>query len=148
MTTIPPTATTPTPPEGKSARLARWTKRWLGATADRGSIPVWAGFLGAPLVWGIHFQVAYALVPWICTTQRYWVAHVWTIACLLLSLWFMWLCYREWRHTGGGSPTSEEPPSLGRSRFVAVVGLMSAALFTLLTAAGHVPIFFFSPCWD
>ena len=71
-----------------------------------------------------------------------------TIVCLALSLWFTWLCWREWRHIGGGSPSSSEPPGEGRTRFAAVVGLMSAALFTLLIAAGHIPIFFFSPCWD
>ena len=147
MTTIPPSATTPTPPE-KTRRLARWTKHWAGAASDRGSIPVWAGILGAPLLWGVHFQVAYAMVPWICTTQRYWVAHLFTVACVLLSVWFTWLCWREWRYVGGGRPSSDEPPVEGRTRFVAVVGLMSAALFTLLIAAGHVPIFFFSPCWD
>ena len=148
MTTIPPSATTPTEPEKHPRAVWRFTKRWLGAASDRGAIPVWAGFLGAPLIWAIHFTIAYAMVPWICTTQKYWPAHLFTIVCLAISGWFTWLCLREWRHLGGGPPTSTEPPVEGRSRFVAVVGLMSAALFTLLIAAGHIPIFFFSPCWD
>jgi TRAP-type C4-dicarboxylate transport system permease small subunit len=147
MTTVPPDATTPTPPE-KTGQLSRLTKHLTGAAADRGAIPVWAGFIGAPLVWGIHLQIGFMLVPWICTTQRYWVAHLFTIVCVTLSLGFTWLCWREWRHVGGGAPSGDEAPALGRTRFVAVVGLMSAALFTFVTAAGHLPIFFFSPCSD
>src|SRR5688500_4006759 len=121
--------------------MTRATKWIAGVTPDRGSLPVWAGIIGAPLLWALHFQVAYAMVPWICTTQRYWVAHVFTVACVAISIWFTWLCWREWRGVA-------EPDLAGRSRFLAAVGTMSAALFTLLIAAGHIPIFILSPCWD
>ena len=148
MTSIPPSATTPTPPEKSPRALWRFTQRWFLAAADRGSIPVWSGFIGAPLLWGLHLQIGYAMVPWICTTQRYWVAHLFTIVCLAICVCFTWLCWREWQHVGGGSPSSHEPPAEGRTRFAALVGLMSAALFALLILANHLPIFFFSPCWD
>ncbi|MEA2734366.1 MAG: cytochrome c oxidase subunit [Humisphaera sp.] len=131
-----------------TTHFSRLTHSLTGVAADRGSIPVWAGFIAAPIVWGLHLQLGYMLVPWLCTTQRYWAVHLVTIVCLAISGWCTWLCWREWRHVGGGNPSSAEPPIEGRARFVAVVGLMSAALFTLLIAAGHIPIFFFSPCWD
>jgi hypothetical protein len=122
---------------------------WItGVSPDRGSIPVWAGFIGAPFLWSMHLIFSYMMVPWLCTTQHYWVPHVVTLAFLAVTGYFTFLCWREWRHVGGGEPSSDEPPVNGRSRFAAVVGLMSAALFTLLIAAEHIPAFFLSPCWN
>jgi hypothetical protein len=123
--------------------------QWLASvSSDRGSIAVWAGFIGAPLLWGVHLQLGYMLVPWLCTTQKYWVAHLVTVLFLIAGGVCIWLCWREWRRVGGGMPSSHEPPIDGRTRFAALVGMWSSALFTMVIFAGHLPTFFLSPCWD
>jgi hypothetical protein len=115
---------------------------------DKASLPLWAGVIIAPLAWAAHLQLGYMLVPWICTTQRYWVAHVVTLASLAVAGWCVYLCWREWRRLGGGWPSSSEENPAGRGRFLGVLGMMSGGLFFLLIAAGHLPIFYLSPSTD
>ena len=136
------------PPGRTSFALARWTHRATGAVADRGAIPVWAGFIGAPLLWMSHLTLTYMLVPWVCTTQKHWVGHLVTLLFAAGGVWFCYLCWREWRHVGGGEPGSGEDPPVGRTRFAAVIGLLSSALFTLIIIAEHIPAFILNPCWD
>ena len=125
------------------------TQWFSGVSADRGSIPVWAGFIGAPLLWLAHLQLTYMLVPWVCTTHRHWPWHLLTLVFLGIGVWFIFLCWREWRRVGGGVPSSsEQPADSARTRFVAVVGMMSSALFTLIIAAEHIPTFILHPCWN
>ena len=122
---------------------------WVGNTrTDRGSLPVWAGVVIAPLVWGAHLQVEYMLVPWLCTTGRHWVGHTITLVSLLLTAWCVFLCWREWRLVGAGEPSGHEGGEVGRTRFAGVLGMLSGSLFFLLIFAGHLPVFFLSPCWD
>jgi len=122
---------------------------WVGnVRGDRGSAPIWAGIVVAPLVWAAHLQVAYMLVPWLCTTQRYWVAHVVTLASLAVTAWCVYACWREWRLVGAGVPSDHEGGEAGRTRFAGALGMLSGALFFLLILAGHIPVFFLSPCWD
>jgi hypothetical protein len=123
--------------------------RWLaGVESDRGSLPLWAGWMGSPMLWATHLVLGYMLVPWLCTTHRAWVAHVVTVAFAAGSGSCVYFCWRVWRDVGGGMPSSSEAPALGRTRFAAVVGIMSGALFTLLILAQHLGHFFLSPCWD
>jgi TRAP-type C4-dicarboxylate transport system permease small subunit len=120
--------------------------QWIaGVDSDRGSIPVWAGFVGAPLLWAAHFQLGYMLVPWLCKRQQYWVMHALTLLFLAASAWCIYLCWREWRHVGAGADINEDAPT-GRTRFAGLVGIMSSALFTLLIFSNHLPTFFIDPC--
>lgn len=128
--------------------LAKAAEDASGAPQDRGSIAVWAGFVWAPVLWITHLQLEYMLIPWVCTNGHGWVTHATTLAFLAASAWCIYLCWREWRHVGGGSPSSSEDPPIGRTRFAGMVGILSASLFTLIIAAQHIPAFFFSPCWD
>jgi hypothetical protein len=128
--------------------LSHTFERITGVHPDRGSIPVWAGFIGAPFLWSMHLLLLYMMVPWFCATGRNWVGHLLTALFIAVGLWFTYLCWREWRHVGGGEPSSDEPPANGRTRFAAVVGMMSSALFTLVIAAEHIPAFMLSPCWN
>jgi hypothetical protein len=101
------------------------------------------------LLWGAHLQVEYMLVPWLCTTGRGWVAHLITVVAALAAIYFIFLCWREWRRFGGGEESNPPPPDkIARPRFSGSIGLMSASLFTLLIIAQHIVAFFWSPCWD
>ena len=55
---------------------------------------------------------------------------------------------REWHHLGRGWPAGSEGDEQGRTRFLAVSGIVSSALFSLIILAQAITGFFISPCWD
>jgi hypothetical protein len=114
--------------------------------SQHGSIGLWAGVVGAPSLWAVHLQLNYMLVPWVCMTHHEWVLHAVTIVSLIGSAWCVYLCSTELRRKDDPDPTAS--PANDRSRFTAMVGMMSSALFTLLILAQDLPTFFISPCWD
>jgi hypothetical protein len=122
---------------------------WIAnVPSDRGSIPLWAGIIGAPLLWATHLQLQYMLTWWCCTTGQMWVLHALTLLFLAAAGYCCYLCWREWHNVGAGALSSDEAPPVGRSRFAGLLGLMSGSLFALLIVAQHLPTFFLSPCWD
>jgi hypothetical protein len=110
-------------------------------------ISLWAGVIAAPLIWAGQFQLEYMLVPWLCTTGRTWVAHLIFALAFLLALACTFLCWRQWRAFTAGQQAAP-PDAIPRPHFSGLLGVMSAALFTLLIVANHIGIFFLSPCWD
>jgi hypothetical protein len=89
-----------------------------------------AGLYAGPLAWLVSLQVNYALVPWICA-HHVQLIHPVTVASALISIAGGLLSWRAWRSAG-----PEVPPDRsggGRPhRFVALVGVLAAALFTLV----------------
>ena len=118
-----------------------------GVEVDRGTIPLWAGVLGSPLLWAVQFQLTYMLVPWCCTHHNRWLIPLIHLVFLLITLACGVLCLGHWRELGMEMPRSQEVEQLARRKFLAVLGLMSASLFSLLIIAHTVPSFFLDPCW-
>jgi hypothetical protein len=115
----------------------RWRKLSLGA-----------GLFAGPAAWAMQLQVVYALVPWACKHHRTYLLHVMTATFLLVSVAGGLLAWREWRRVGGGWPSGTEGDPDTRSRFMAVLGIFTSALFTLVILAQWVPAFVFDPCQD
>ncbi len=110
-----------------------------------GLLALWAGVLVPPLAWLSNLLVSYLLVPWACATGRQFVLHLVTLVAVLLALgggllaWHnWWRAGREWPGDGGGV--------LVRSRFMAVVGLLSSAVFGLVILAQGIPSFILHAC--
>jgi hypothetical protein len=88
-----------------------------------------AGLYAGPIAWLVSLQIKYALVPWICANHVQ-LVHPVTLASALVSIAGGFLSWRAWRSagpepldaSGGGHP----------HRFIAMMGIMSAALFTLV----------------
>ena len=112
------------------------------------SIGLWAGMLGAPAAWATQLQVSYAFVPWTCLHGHRWVLHVSTGFFVAISLICGVACFMEWRQVGGGSAEGSAGGPTERSRFLAVVGLMVSAMFSLLILAQGTASFFLNPCWE
>jgi len=115
----------------------------------RGKVALWTGVLGGPAVWAIHLQAGYAISRFSCTREHLGLLHhavtllmlVAAIACTLIAV-------REWRRSSGPSEShGDEAGPLGRSQFLAGLGILSSGLFSLVIVAGWVPMFFLSPCW-
>jgi hypothetical protein len=118
--------------------------------ADRYASPaglrvLWAGLFGAPAAFLLNLQVSYMLVQWACTTGHEWAIHLSNGATLLLALGAGLIAWRAWHGTGRDQPESE-PDVLGRSRFLAMLGVFMTPLFALLIVAQWIAVFVFGPC--
>jgi len=101
--------------------------------------------LAAPLAWLVFLEAEYALVPWACHQGRqHPLLFVVAAVSLLIAAGGGVLGWREWRLTGRRH--GDEPPPDGRSAFMALTGIGTSLLFTLLILAASVPLVIFTPC--
>ena len=101
--------------------------------------------LFAPAVFFAHLQTAYLLVPWSCTSGNTFVLHLVSgIATVLsgLGTWVAWRLWEEVEREGTGSAAGEVP----RTGFLAVTGLASSAMITLVLLAQWATEFVIGPC--
>lgn len=111
----------------------------------KGVAALWVGFLGGPAVWFLHLVVSYSLVRYVCFTGAMWLMHLTTAVSLLAAGAVIWLAWRNWQQTGrpldaGGGGME------GRSRFMALIGLLFAASSLLLIVVQGIPNFVLDPC--
>src|SRR5688572_29373122 len=106
-----------------------------------GGVSLWAGVIGAPLVWAADLQVRYALVPWACRTGHHGVLHALSLLFLAAAGVAVLLCWRDWRASGAVVPASTDGGLVARTRFLAALGLMTSALFLLVIVAEALPNF-------
>lgn len=102
--------------------------------------------IAAPLAWLVFLQTEYALVPWACRhgSRHHPALIVIAIAALLVAAGSGLLGWREWRVSGRRA--GDEPPPLGRSAFLALTGLGTSLLFTLLILASSALLLIFTAC--
>lgn len=102
--------------------------------------------LAAPLTWLVFLETEYALVPWACRhgSRHHPALFVVAAAALLIATGSGLLGWREWRLAG--RRRGDEPPPLGRSAFMALTGIGSSAIFTLLILASSALLLIFTAC--
>ena len=122
------------------------TIRMADLRSAEGTISLWAGVLGSPIAWAIQFELTYMLVPWVCTHHNRWLLPLLHIAFLALSVLGGVVSWRDWQRVGQTMPHSQDEETVGRTRFLAALGVMSAALFSLLIVAQLAASFFLDPC--
>jgi hypothetical protein len=99
---------------------------------------LWFGLLGPPIVWAIQLQTVYLASEWACYTMDHTWIHATSIIALMISVLAFWIAYTEWNSAGGETEDkSLEPDS--RRRFMAILGMLSGALFTLTIFATWLP---------
>jgi len=114
-------------------------------STSRAILALWAAFLAAPVAWLLQMQLNYALVPWAC-------AHHASVAFVLVALLALAVAaggglsaWRTWRRVGAEEST-EAGGSVGRTRFLALTGVMTSAMFSLVILAQGLAAVFLSPC--
>ena len=115
--------------------------------AEHSDWGLWAGVIGAPVVWAVQMQTGYSLGPWLCKSQAYYVIHIITILCVALTLGAAWLSYRQWKQTGGESPDETDGGAVARRRFLGALGVITSLMFTMLIVAQGLASFFYDACW-
>jgi hypothetical protein len=117
------------------------TKRIDVAAAFR----LWIGMLLPPVAWLAQLQALYLSSEFGCTNSNFTKNHIVVLIALcasLIGLAFAWL---EWTRTRDAAPTDEGDRG-SRPRFMALIGIMTGLLFSLLIIAQWIPTLMGVPC--
>ncbi len=116
-----------------------------GSGEGTGALALWAGVLGPPLVFLADLLVSYGVAYWACSSEKRWALDLVTLASVALVV----LCgLTAWRlRVGSGPADSQGACPADRTRFLAMVGLASSALFLLGTLGFLVPRLVIGPCY-
>jgi hypothetical protein len=94
---------------------------------------LWIGVLTGPLVALLEQEVLYLLVPGACARGQELPLHLAALVALLLIAGSGVLSLREWRRAG--AVADEAGGARARSRFMAIVGVLTSVIFGLGVAA-------------
>jgi hypothetical protein len=103
------------------------------------------GVLLPALAFLLNLEIEYVVVPWSCANDANMAVRLVPIALLIVALVGGLVAWREWTAAGRGWP-ADDHGVIARARFLAVLGLLSSGLFTMLIIAQWMPSFFFGPC--
>jgi hypothetical protein len=102
------------------------------------------GLLGPPLAMLTNLLATYALTPRACTEGSL-LLHLISLAMLIVSAAGGAFAWRTWQLTGSSWP-DETGGTVGRSRFMAVLGMLTSVFFSVIIAWQWMPHLFLSPC--
>lgn len=112
---------------------------------NRGTATLYLGVFLPAAGWLLHLVASFTLATQLCEGRHHWLLHVVLLAALLLAVAGGLLSWRNWR--GTGSTFDEDRGGvIGRSNFLAIAGLSSAAFFGLVIVLSEVPNWFLQPC--
>lgn len=100
---------------------------------------LWVGFLAGPVAWAVQLLTVFTLTAWRCDGGPAWVLHLASLVCLLAAAGGGYLAWRDWR-TVGGWPGGSDEVTAGRTRLMAVLGMMTGALFAVVILAQWVAV--------
>ena len=108
-------------------------------------LPLWTGILAGPIAWALDLTISYAVVKWVCRTQRYGTLPLIALASLAMAVTGAAISWQALQRTSDDSPTDGGRPRQ-RARFMAVLGLTISALFALQILAGMIPPWVLDAC--
>jgi len=106
---------------------------------------LWIGMLLPPIAWAIQLQAMWLTSEYGCFTSDFMWNHVVSIIGLVVSAigaLIAYLEYRKWEPAGDNARFEAG----SRRRFMAMVGVMSGALFTVIIFAQWLPTLLGVPC--
>ena len=111
----------------------------------RESLSLWSGVLGPPLLWLVHLQVGYMVVPLACHQHQPLIVHGVTVAAIVLTTVLGLFNVARWRRCGREWPDSSASV-ISQDRFLAATGLAISGLIVAALVAQWIPSFFVDPC--
>jgi len=103
----------------------------------------WFGILAGPLVWLTQFLANYALVRWECIHHGKLSLHIVSAVSLAIVIFSGIIAVVYFFKTREYSAASEQLPA--RPHFMAVLGILSASLFSFAIIAQAIPSFILDP---
>ena len=123
----------------------------LGHGREPARVLQWLGFFLAPLVFFVHLEIGYNLIPWSCTKQNQFWQHLVGLLAVVLALAGVaaaWISRERTSEAGihpPGHPV-EGPGPLYRTRFLGDTGLGMSALLSLNLLKQWIAGFFITVC--
>ncbi|MEO7336514.1 MAG: hypothetical protein ABIV63_08030 [Caldimonas sp.] len=125
-----------------------------------GAFALWFPILAGPLVWSLQLFATFSLTAHACYPHDVpldvpsWsgtrpVMTALVSAALLVAVasgWTAWRCFRSTREEKPGPAHRVLEGGDGRTRFIAVVGLMTSALFAVAVAFAAIDLVVLSGC--
>ena len=111
----------------------------------REKVALWTAMLGSAAAALLMVAVGFSAVHGTCVINSKVPVHIVGVLMFALGLYSAFLAYRYWQRTGR-EWRADIPGAVGRSRLMAGVGLMNAALFLPLIVAAWAVTAFFLPC--
>lgn len=120
--------------------------------ASRGLALLWFGFLGGALAWKLQLMANYILVPYACWHDLSITIHLASLLFLLIAFASAFAAWRSWKDTGSypledDRYDEEAAPPVGRSRWMAMAGLIMNPFFALVILGQWIPNLILSPCF-
>ena len=112
--------------------------RILAKQEGREALSPWLGWFFGPAAWALHQGIGYAMVPWLCYTDRLWPYHALTAFSLVLCAFGALSSRRALNRSHRIRPERSEM----RMRMMALVGLMLCA-----AALGGITIEYVGSFW-
>jgi len=125
-----------------------------------GALMMLFGLLGAAAAWGLQTEVGETLAAQACYPHRRalpapqwsWLMpalNAMSIVALLVGIAGVWVAWRSWRIARGARPDSAASVSdttAGRTRFLAMAGLILSVLFLVGLVTAGLAVLLVSPC--
>jgi hypothetical protein len=105
----------------------------------------WLALLAPPLAWALGLVAKYALVPFVCGSGDTIWTHLVSIVTLAVAAGAGVLAWGLYQDAGREWPGESAQPVV-RSRFMAALGVLSAALFGIAIVAQWITSAFLNPC--
>lgn len=129
----------------REAELSAAERDPHGEAVGRSVLRIWLGFLLPPAVALLNLMFGFVLGHIGCEYDQKLQVHIFMVACLGIVGIGALLSWREW--TALGEETSGEIRGpLGTRRFMALTGLMGAAISAYIILAQWFPAFIIAPC--
>jgi hypothetical protein len=106
---------------------------------------LWTGVLAGPIAWAIDLLVRYSLVRWSCDTQHRFVLQIVACGALIVAAAGASAAWRGLLQTPADAPTEGGRP-IDRSRFMALLGLLTSLLFATVIVAAAIPLWILDAC--
>ena len=115
-------------------------------TAPAGGVKFWFAVLGGIVAWLAHLITVSSLVRYTCNVRGHteWVEHAVTAATGLITVAALLLCLQYLRAAAPNGEEGEGTP-WGRTRFLAVFGVLSNSVNLLLILAEGTYVFVIRP---
>ena len=110
-----------------------------------GNFWLWVGLLLPPIAWIAQLQTLYLTSEYGCTTLDFVWNHVTSVVALVVSAAGGVIAWRLWR-SGGSHTSNEGPKPSSRRQFMALLGVLTGALFTVVVFAQWLPTLVGVPC--
>lgn len=116
-----------------------------GFTRWPGLLSLTLGLLVGPIAALINQELMYSVNMWACGHHLPLVVHAVPLVCLIVAIGAGLVARRDWRAVGGGVE-DEEATVKTRTRFVALLGMMTSLFSSLVILAMWTAAFVFGPC--